>query len=79
MLKPIMGPLSGLGSGGTGIVVWTPPLGIAEGWVGIRVWIEAGSECSGEGGVVEDVEVCVGVNDDNDDDDNESFWRFAKR
>jgi len=37
--------------------------------MGIRVWIEAGSECSGVERVVEDEEVCVGFDEDNCDDD----------
>jgi len=77
MLKPMMGPLSEFGSGWLGIAVWTPPSGGGEEWMGIRVWTEAGSENSDEPGIVVNVEVCVGPGDD--EDDNESRWRFAKR
>lgn len=37
--------------------------------MGIRVRIEAGSECSGVERVVEDEEVCVGFDNDDCDDD----------
>ena len=77
MLKPMMGPLSDFGSGCSGIAVWTPPpLGGGEEWMGIRDWIEVGSECSGEDvcvdvgvGVDKDVGVCAGLNDEDDEDD----------
>jgi len=79
MLKPMMGPLSEFGPGCSGIAVWTPPGGGKE-WIGIRVWIEAGSECSEDWAVV-DEEVCVGFDDDDNDDndDDETCWRFIKR
>ena len=48
-----------------------------EEWVGIRVWIEAGSECSGVERVVEDEE--VGFDDEDNCNDDESSWRFTKR
>jgi len=78
MLKPIMGPLSEFGSGRPGVAVWTVPFGDGVGWIGILVWMEAGSESSGGRLVVVDVEVCVGSDDEEDDDDDESRWRFTK-
>ena len=75
MLKPIIGPLSGFRSGGAGIAVWTPPVGNREGGIGIRVWIEVGSEGSDDWRVV-DVEVWVGFDDKDDDDNDETCWRF---
>ena len=47
MLKPIMGPLSEFGSGRPGVAVGTVPFGDGVEWIGILVWIEAGSESSG--------------------------------
>jgi len=79
MLKPMMGPLSDFGPGCSGIAVWTPPpLGGGEEWMGILVWIEAGSECSGVD-VDMDVGVCVGFSDEDNEDDDGSCCRFIKR
>jgi len=47
MLKPIMGPLSEFGSGRPGVAVGTVPFGDGVEWIGILVWIEAGSESPG--------------------------------
>jgi len=77
MLKPMMGPLSGFGSEWLGIAVWTTPLGGGEGGRGIRVWMEAGRGCSDDWWVVVDVEVFVGF--DEEDNDDETCWRFTKR
>jgi len=50
--------------------------------MGILVWIEVGSGCSDDGWVVADVGDCVGPEDegkDDDDEDDETCWRFTKR
>ena len=65
ILKPMIGPLSGRGSGGAGIAVWTSPSWLVEEWTGIRVCIEAGRVER----VIEDEEVWVGFDDDDGNDD----------